>query len=411
MPSSKHPSRREVRIVLPALHSAQRRIVAEAGRWNVLACGRRFGKTVLGTDRLIQAALHGTPVAFFSPTHKMLAGVWRSVRDTLQPVVQRANAQQHRLELLTGGLVEMWSLEHADAVRGRKYRRVVIDEAAMVPDLERAWQMVIRPTLADLQGDAWLLSTPRGRDFFWQCFIKGQRSGAGSLSGWRSWQMPTSANPHIRASEVEAARQELPERVFRQEFLAAFLDDAGSVFRHINEAATAIPQHAAQPGHAYVMGVDWGRQADYTVLAVIDSTTRELVALDRFNQIDYQVQLGRLDALAERFGPAVILAEQNSIGLPLLEQVQRLGLPVQPFVTSNASKMRLIDGLALAFEQGTLRVLDDPVLLSELHAFELTRLPSGMLRYGAPPGQHDDCVMALALAWSACQDSGSLLLW
>jgi phage FluMu gp28-like protein len=283
----------------------------------------------------------------------------------------------------------------------------VIDEAALARDLGRTWQMVIRPTLADLRGDAWLLSTPRGRDFFWECFQRGQRAGG----EWKSWHMPTSSNPHIDPAEIEAARADLPERVFQQEFLAHFLDQSGGVFRRVREAATATPQDAALPQHSYVMGVDFARQADYTCLAVIDTTTSELVALDRFNQVDYQVQLGRLQALAERFEPAVIVAEQNSIGLPLIEQLQRAGLPISPFVTSNASKTRIIDALALAFEQGSLRILNEPVLLDELQAFELERLPSGMVRYSAPPGKHDDTVMSLALAWSACQQPGSLLLW
>jgi phage FluMu gp28-like protein len=395
------------RVRLPALHTAQRQVVARAARWNVLACGRRWGKSTLGIDRLIQPALYGDPVAWCSPTYKMLLEIWRSVRQTLQPLTVRSVQADHRIELRTGGVVEMWSLEHPDALRGRKYRRVVIDEAAMVRELAYVWQQVLRPALADLGGDAWLLSTPRGHDYFWRCFRNGQEG----LPGWRSWQMPSGSNPFLDPAEIDAARRELPEQVFRQEFLAVFLDQAGAVFRRVQEAATATPQEEALPGHSYVMGVDWGRQADYTCLAVIDTTTRELVALDRFNQIDYQVQLGRLHALARRFAPLVIVAEQNSIGLPLIEQLQRDGLPVSPFVTSNASKMRMIDALALAFEQGTLQILPDPVLLAELHAFEMERLPSGLVRYAAPPGQHDDCCIALALAHQATLESGPLVLW
>lgn len=398
-------------ITLPALHMGQRRVVREALRFNVLACGRRFGKSTLGIDRLIVAAVYGDPTAYFCPTHKMLAEVWRNARHTLQPLTQQVSAQQHRIELITGGLVEMWSLENADAVRGRKYRRVIIDEAAMVRDLAQAWQMVIRPTLADLRGDAWLLSTPRGRDFFWECFQRGQERSEQAQDEWRSWRLPTSSNPNISQAELVAAQRELPEQVFRQEFLAEFLDQSGAVFRRVLEAATSTPQEAALPGHSYVMGVDFARQADYSVLSVIDTTTSELVALDRFNQIDYQVQLGRLHALAQRFGPTVIVAEQNSIGVPLIEQLQRLGLPISPFVTTSASKARIIDGLALAFEQGTLRLLPDPVLLAELQAFEMERMPSGLVRYSAPPGSHDDTVMSLALAWSACSEGGPLLLW
>ncbi len=399
----------ELHIKLPGLHTEQRRVVAEAGRFSVLACGRRWGKSTLGLDRLIEPALYGAPVAFFSPTYKMLTETWRLAKTRLQPVAARINETRHCIELVTGGVVEMWSLYSADTVRGRKYGRVVIDEAAMVRDLGEAWQSIIRPTLTDMRGDAWLLSTPRGRGFFWECFQRGQQ--AGDAEGWRSWQMPTSRNPYIDAAEIEAARRELPERVFLQEYEAVFLEDAGSVFRRVLEAATAEAQAQALPGHSYCMGVDWARQADFSCFAVVDSTTRELVCLERCNQVDYAVQLGRLQALAGRFQPEVIVAEQNSIGLPLIEQLQRADLPVQPFVTTAGSKARLIEALALALEQGSLRILNDAVLIGELESYQMERRPSGMVRYSAPPAQHDDTVMALALAWSAAGDAGSLVLW
>jgi hypothetical protein len=149
-----------------------------------------------------------------------------------------------------------------------------------------------------------------------------------------------------------------------------------------------------------VVGVDWGKLADFTVFAVVDATTRELVALDRSNKVDYAVQLGRLNALCERFKPDRLIAEQNSMGEPLIEQLQRSGLPVWPFQTTNASKASVIDALALAFERGDLRIPDEAVLINELLVYQADRLPSGLLRYGAPPGMHDDCVIALALAWS-----------
>lgn len=117
-------------------------------------------------------------------------------------------------------------------------------------------------------------------------------------------------------------------------------------------------------------------------------------------RVDYTVQCGRLRTLSDHWRPKRILAEQNSIGQPILEQLVRDGLPVQPFTTTNASKTEAIEALALAFERGDIRILNDPVLIAELLAYRAERLASGLLRYGAPSGQHDDCVMALAIAWS-----------
>lgn len=337
------------------------------------------------------------PVGWFSPTYKLLSDVWRELSNTLAPVIAKQSVTEHRLELVTHGTVEFWSLDDPDPARGRKYARVVIDEAAMVKNLADAWQMAIRPTLTDLQGDAWFLSTPRGLNYFHTLYQLGQDT---LEPEWASWKMPTSVNPYLDTAEIEAARQQLPERVFAQEYEADFLTDGAGVFRGIERACTLRPQEPQQ-GHGYVMGVDWGKHNDFTVLSVLDTSTRQQVALERFNQIDYTFQTERLMGLATTYRPGVLVVEKNSIGEPLIENLQRRGLNIWPFNTTNQSKAEAIENLSLAIERGVLGLLDEPVQKSELLAYDTERLPSGLLRYGAPEGMHDDTVMALALAWAA----------
>jgi len=88
------------------------------------------------------------------------------------------------------------------------------------------------------------------------------------------------------------------------------------------------------------------------------------------------------------------------MGEPLVEQLQRDGLPVAPFVTTNATKAAVVEALALAFERLEISLFPDPVLIGELQGYEISRTPSGMVRYSAPEGMHDDAVIALALAWA-----------
>ncbi len=379
-------------------HPAQREIVAGARRFNVLNCGRRFGKDVLGIDLLIDRAIEGRPTAWFAPTYKNLTEDWRALVSTLAPVILRKDEQEQRLDLIGRGTIECWSLDRPNTARGRAYARIVINEAAQVPNLQEVWEQIIRPTLADYRGDAWFLSTPKGFNYFKALYDRGQDP---EQADWRSWTFPTAANPFIDPDEIEAARRELPESTFGQEYLASFVEGSGAVFQRIREAATATPQDKAVPGHAYVIGCDWGKLADFTALAVLDLTTRELVCLERLNQIDYAVQAPRLQGLCGRFHPALVIAETNSIGEPILEQLKRLGLPVFGWTASNATKAAVIADLQLAFEQGTLRILPDQVLISELESFRQERLPvSALMRFSAPPGQHDDTVIALALAWS-----------
>ena len=194
-------------------------------------------------------------------------------------------------------------------------------------------------------------------------------------------------------------RATMPERIYRQEILAEFIDDAGGVFRRVMDAATATEQDKAIPGHAYSIGVDWGRHNDFTALTVLDVTTREVVYVDRFTQIDYGIQINRLKALYERFRPGSIEAELNSMGEPLVEQLRRDGLPIRGFQTTSATKELAIRALEGAFERGEIHIINDPVLIGELQAYEQEQLPAGRWRFTAPEGMHDDYVMSLAIVW------------
>jgi hypothetical protein len=248
-------SNKTIELNLRAPHPGQLQIIRESKRYNVVCCGRRWGKTVLGMDRLIHPALKGLPVAWFSPTYKLLADTWRELRTALAPVTRDKSEQEKRIELVSGGAIELWSLDSPDAARGRKYAVVVIDEAAMIVSLEEAWQQSIRPTLTDFRGEAWFLSTPKGMNYFKVLYDLGQDSGRGE---WMSWQMPTSANPYIDPREIQSAGLDLPEAAFNQEYLAWFVNWEGSVFRRVGESATASRLTQPEPGHDYVVGCDWG---------------------------------------------------------------------------------------------------------------------------------------------------------
>ena len=344
----------------------------------------------------------GYPVAWFSPTYKMLIETWREAVRTFAPITARRSVQERRIEYVTGGMLEFWSLDNPDVARGRKYRRVVIDEAAMVPNLMDIWQYAIRPTLADYNGDAWFLSTPKGRNGFWQMWQWGRDGDHGD---WRAWQMPSSVNPRLAQSEIDAMHDTMPESVYRQEIEAAFLDNGSGVFRNIAACLTA-PLDAtpdAHKGHHIVAGCDWARESDYSCFSVGCVTCRQEVARDRFNQVDYHVQTQRLQALAEKWKPVSILTELNSIGAPVFEMLQRQGLPVVGFTTTAQSKPPLIENMALAFERSEWQWQADPVWTAELEAYERTVSPTtGRSSYSAPAGGHDDTVISRALMlWQA----------
>lgn len=311
---------------------------------------------------------------------------------------------ERRIDLPGGGMIAVRSAFHPDNLRGEGLDLVVFDEAAFMPP--QIWTQIVRPMLVSTLGRAVFLSTPNGQNWFCDLFNLGQDP---LQPQWESFQFPTAANPLIREQELQDIRRATPDHVWHTEYMAQFISRSGTVFRNIRDAV-AIPHPKPLPGHRYVAGIDWGRDNDYTAIAIIDAATKQMVALDRFNQIGWSLQRNRLLALAERWQPQVIWAETNSIGEPNIEALIQQGLPIRGFRTTAQSKPPLIESLALALERGALKLLNDTTLLTELAIYGQQRLPSGAFRYGAPPGAHDDTVIATALAWHAAQHASLPLL-
>lgn len=178
-------------------------------------------------------------------------------------------------------------------------------------------------------------------------------------------------------------------------------------FRRVDEAVTVLPGKQPEANTRYIFGVDWARGKHFTCIAVLDADRQRLVALDRFQESRWAPQRDRLLALQAHWKPYTIWAEANSIGGPNIEALQAEGLPVIPFTVTASSKERLIRSLALALDRGDLAILPDPILLSELHAYQVEQISTGHLRFGAPLGDYDDTVSALALAWYGAQQSGT----
>ena len=247
---------REVHLRLPRPHPAQAEVIAGSRRFNVLCAGRRFGKTKLGLDRCIKPLLDGSPCAFFSPTYKNLSATWREAVELLKGLTVAKAEDEHRLQLASGGILEMWSLEgaSADTVRGRRYALAIIDEAAQVGHLLDAWQYIIRPCLVDLAGGAWFISTPRGRDDFYGLYERGQ-SQAAKYDDWASWRYPSAANPHLPPAEIAAMRAELTLRAFEQEIEARFIDEvAGALWKQADIEAARLEE--APPLRRIVVAID-----------------------------------------------------------------------------------------------------------------------------------------------------------
>jgi phage terminase large subunit-like protein len=400
-------------LYLPQLRRDQWLIAQHPAKIKTLAMGRRWGKTILGGSVSLSVASAGGKVAWVVPTYKNGRPLWRWAMQFVGPLKKnrlvRTNISERLIEFNNGGFLGIYSADNEDSIRGDWFHLVIVDEAAMVS--ETAWQEVIQPTLADVDGDAILIGTPKGRNWFFTEYQRGLADGTRQAA----FQAPTGGNPSPQIQRAfQLAKERLPERVYRQEWLAEFLEGQGVVFRNIRPNLTAPldARPADHIGHRLVMGVDWGKSNDYTVLSVFCADCRQEVTLDRFNKIEYSFQRGRLTALADRWKISHIEAEANSIGEPNIEELRRSGLPVVGFQTTATSKPPLIESLALAFEKQEAAWLPDEVAAQELEAYEMKlNSTTGRPTYGALEGLHDDTVIARALAWRAAIHAPGWTVW
>ena len=380
---------------LPDLREDQRRVAALLARplgVAVVAAGRRWGKTTLGgAVVLAMAAIGGWRCAWIAPNYANSRPLWREVF-LRAGGVGKINKADRAVEFRGNGSITVYSADNADAVRGEAYDLVVLDEAARVA--EDAWRGAIYPTLGDRGGRALIISTPRGRDWFWREWVRAKNEGL-------AHHAPSSANPSPAIQEmVHRAKSIMGERMYRQEILAEFIEHGSGVFRGVRECASGKTERSRGP---CTIGVDWGRNNDATVFVAIDPVTHHVVEIQRLVGVEFAHQRAALRALWERTGRGHIVVETNSIGQAQLEELQRMGLPAAGIVMTNASKAAIIDALVLAIERRDVGLPKADWLLEELEAFESEQMPSGLTRYSAPSGMHDDGVIALAIAWHAAQ--------
>lgn len=388
---------------LPRLRADQFQIATHPAKTKVLSMGRRWGKTVLGGTVCGNALAQHGRVAWIAPTYKNTRPMWRwlllATLGDVRGKRMKVSRAERTITTNRGGFLGIYSGDNIDSIRGEAFHLIVIDEAARIP--ETAWSDAIMPTLADYGGDAILISTPKGKNWFYHEWLRGIERG-NEIACWTS---PTSANPNPNIRRAfQLAKERVPADTYKQEWLAEFVD-AGAVFRNITNCMKSPLEHDpyAHLKHTKVAGIDWGKQNDFTAISVGCVDCGVELAKDRFNQLDWHFQRGRLRALYDKWRPVAMLAESNSIGDPNIEALQREGVPVYPFVTTAQSKPPLIENLALAFEREEWQFQSDLVWTTELESFERKISPTtGRSSYGAPEGSHDDTVIARSLmVWMA----------
>jgi hypothetical protein len=391
-------------LALPRLRQDQWDIINHPAKRKYLSMGRRWGKTVLGGVIVLNVLRQHGKAAWVVPYYKNARALWRYVNNVCAPLAQSKLLDVSRSEKVVttprGGFLGIYSADNIDAARSEDFDVAVFDESARI-DVEQK-QDVFEATLADRDGDAVDISSPKGRNGFFIEWLNAYQDETGYSHAWTA---PTNANPlpNIRKAfdrlQSRVDRGEYPARSFKQEWLAEFIDD-GAFFSNVMVCANAEAQTTAIDGHAYAIVVDWARASggDNSVFTVIDATEKSVAHITRLNGRSFDYQLSMLKSVWERFNQCPILAEYNALGMKPVEDLQHAGLPVTAFTTTAQSKHEIMTSLALAFEKKEIKILNDVTLTGELQAFEIKER-AGLPAYSAPDGMHDDYVMSLAFAW------------
>ena len=386
-------------------HPGQLEIHLDDHPRRVVACGVRWGKTLCAAMEGLAAAMAPKERSVgwvAAPTYDLANKVFREIvlaaqRHLRHRVIKLSEASGLLvLRNMAGGISEVRakSADNPVSLLGEGLDWLIVDEASRLkPDI---WQSHLSQRLIDNKGWALLISTPRGKGYFFDLYRRGQENRD---PAHRSWNNPSWTNPHLDRALIEEQRSHIPERVFLQEYGAQFIEGSGAVFRYVREAAVGEWQEPKK-GATYFAGLDLAKVEDYTVLVILDKKG-QVVAMDRFNRVDWSVQVPRILALAEKYNRAEMHIDSTGAGEPIYETLKKAGCRARAYSFTQKSKAALIDNLLIKLERREL-VLPRPELMpelvDELEAFEYSVSDHGNIRSGAPYGYHDDCVIGLALA-------------
>ena len=393
-------------------HPAQQAIHdARDKRFRTVCTGRRFGKTLCLAAELLDrgGCEKAGDYGWVAPTYNVAERGIEAFRTIAEGFIQVCGRAPCRVEFAgPAGPVRVWflSADNPDNIRGFGFQGLVIDEAAAIP--ADVWHYVLRPTIAQTLGWAVFVSTPKGHNWFYDLFTRGMDPGE---TDYASLTFPSKASPYFPAKEWEEARRTLPEDVFRQEYMAEFLEDSAGVFRNID--GCLLGEEGRGPRVEYirnvVIGCDVAKHTDWTVLIAMDAETGRCFAMERFNHLDWPVQKERILSFARKYRGRLVL-DASGVGDPIFDDLKRVYGDIEPFKFTSLSKTELVQRLIVAVEQrkvswpgtadkqSTVNGEQWGVLTAEMRRYEYAIGPSGGITYSSPAGYHDDCVMALALA-------------
>lgn len=373
-------------------------------RFRILASGRRWGKTKAGANEFIRMITNAPSksVGFcVAPTFWHTEKQWKEIMTYCpKELITNINLSKHLITLIGERQIWFKSADSADSMRGEAVSVLWVDEHNQIN--EDRWTLELRPSLMDTHGKAIFTGTPKGKNWGFQLFTRGMDP---QQTDYKSFAFSSYTNPYLDPKEIDEFKRDMPELAYRQEILAEFLDDVGSVFRRIRDCVGGNLEDPL-PQKRYIAGVDLAKHEDFTVITILDQDGH-LCFFDRFSQLDWVFQSKRIVDICHRYNNARLLLDSTGVGDPIYDNLRRSGISVEGYKFTNASKKDLVENLSIAIENKTISYPDVPVLINELGLFGYKISPAGVTTYGAPDGYHDDTVISLALAaWQISKPKG-----
>lgn len=297
------------------------------------------------------------------------------------------------IKLNNGSYLDLRSAERPENMQGFNYDYVVLNEAGIILKDEQLWYNTILPMTQNAAVK--IIGTPKGQNLFHKLYHTNHND-------WISYRFTCFDSPYWDKEKLENVQMQVPEDVFKQEFLGEFLENEGVVFKRFSQCVKdyEIPKNQLSEGFKFYIGVDLAKFSDFTVITVMNNLG-EVVDYYRFNKIDYTTQKMKIINIWERYGKPYIMMDATGVGAPIVDDINKeTNGKTIGYVFNNQSKRELIETLSLAFEKNEIiipKIYKE--LINELEVFEYSITSTGLLSYSAPEGYHDDCVISLALCY------------
>lgn len=380
----------ELTIVKPKLTSYQIKMLYGSERFTITEASTKVGKTFSHLWWLFEEALksekNGANYWWVAPVYPQAEIAFNRLRRTIaQYGAFQVNISKLSISCPNGAIILFKSAEKPDNLFGEDVHAVVFDEFTRAR--QEAWY-AIRSTLTKTNGKCKLIGNAKGKKNWGYLLGAKARAGEPNYAYNRVTAYDAANEGIISFEEIEQAKRDLPERVFKELYLAEPQEDAANPFGY-DYIEKCIKPMSSQPPQYF--GVDLAKSHDYTVIIGLD-TSGNVAYFDRF-QKDWEQTTNEV---IKAIGSRKALLDGTGVGDPIFERVNKVCHNAEQIKYSNTTKQQLMEGLAVSIQRGEVSVIDG-ILKEELEAFEFQYSLTGV-KYNAPQGFTDDCVNALALA-------------